>query len=192
MTLPWIRATGAMLVTAVLAGLSVGAVHAATIVAPEYLAPHYRPDVVRDAGEAGGLFLDVRARGAVPQARLAEKTAAAVADSRLGEAAPVTTDAAGEAPATKVVIVFDPAAGTGYEDVCSGTTATGGDSLDEIMLTLCHDGAAISSVTASNGGATGVDSPAFAALLREAAGAAFPQRAGYLTGQGFWNASARN
>lgn len=192
MTRSWIPATGAVLLTAVVVG-GTNPAHALTTVAPEFLARSYQPDLIRQATGNDGLVVDVRARADTDAQDLAERTRTALQQSRLGRVMPlrVATDDA-TAHSTKLVIRFDPSVRTGYEDACAGRGTSAGHAVDKVMLTLCHEGVPVSSVTAQNTAATGVDRPAFADMLRQAATTLFPRRGGDLTGQGFWNTGLRN
>jgi len=192
MQTPWKTSAGAALVTALMAGWA-GSALGFTTVAPEYLARHYQPEMVHQAAKTGGLSVEVRGNAADGAERLTERTVAAMQGSRLGEATALSADTAESATsATKVVVLFDPSLSTDHDDACRGDGESRGTSLGTIMMTLCHDGVAVSSVIANNGGVDGVDSPAFAAMLRQAATTVFPQRGGDVRGQGFWNSGTRD
>jgi hypothetical protein len=188
----WIPSTGAILLTAILAG-SAGTANALTTVAPEYLARTYQPELVLQSAGERGLFLDVRASGGAATQELADGTRAAMRNSRLGRATPLHLDRqTGAATSTKLVVLFDPAPGAGHEDACRDGGETRGGSVSKVMMTLCHDGEPVSSVTAQNSRATRVGSPAFADMIRQAATTVFPNRGGDMTGQTFWNHGLRN
>lgn len=189
----WFRSPGAVFLTTVLAGWATTA-HGLTIVAPEYLSPNFDPGMVANTTKTGGLPVDIRANGKVAPQRLTDQTLAAMRDSRLGRATALTSAAAtGGKRAVKLVVVFDPATGTGYEEVCGEEQDDmGGKSRDKVMMTLCSDGAPQTSVTASNWGTTDLESDDFRTLVRKAATAVYPSRSGSLRGQGFWDALRRN
>ena len=187
----WIRSTSAAVATAMLAAWAAPA-QSFTIVTPEYLARGYQPDLVRQTAAAGGLAVDVRGGETVDGERLARATVAAVRAARLGRAAPLRVDPATAAGSSELVVVFDPAVNTRYHNMCQGERATRGDSLATVRMTLCHDGAPVSSVTAHNSGVADPGGAAFTALVSRAATALYPRRDGDQGGDAFHNRYQRN
>lgn len=188
----WLSVKGAALGTALVAGAA-GTAQALTTVTPEYLARSYQPDLIRQAVADDGLVVDIHGGTGANVQTLADRTRTALRSSRLGRVMPLrpaTGDAA--APSTKLVVIFDPATRTGYADACDARGPAAGAAVGKVMLTLCHDGEPVSSVTAQNTGATAVETSAFSDMLRRAATTLFPRRGGDLTGQGFWNTGMRN
>jgi len=187
MTLVRIVKTTALVLVGVAAGWS-APVYAFTRVAPEYLARAYEPSVVYDAAKSGGLPVKVLGGREAEASVLARRTVMAIENSRLGRATPLRLDGGAEQEnATNLVVLFDPAIGAGYRGVCLGTRKSKSSSLDRVMLTLCHDGVPVSSVTAINPGATDSDTPEFSAMLGQAATTVFEVRGGDMRGQRFWN-----
>lgn len=186
-----INKTTATVLVAAIVGWS-APVYGFTRVAPEYLSRSYQPDIVYDAAKSGGLLVEVVGQGTAQSGDLAQRTVSAIQNSRLGKATPLRLSTElddGNGP--KLVVVFEPAVGTGYLDACQGTSEAQHGSLDRVMLTLCDGGTAVSSVTAINGDVTDADSPAFAAMLQRAATTVFQVRGGDMRGQGFWNHRGR-
>ena len=187
MTLVRMMKTTALVLVGAAAGWT-APVYGFTRVAPEYLARAYEPTVVYDAAKSGGLLVTVLGGRDAKASGLDQRTVTAIENSRLGRATPLRLSGGAEQEkATRLVVVFDPAIGAGYRDVCQGKRDSQSSSLDRVMLTLCLDGAPVSSVTAINPGATGPETPEFSAMLSQAATTVFPVRSGDTRGQRFWN-----
>lgn len=141
-----------------------------------YVSHNYSRSLIVGANQYETTKLDVTGRPFdVPADRLNQTVLDAVSDVGLLSTIPLTTGNADERNPYRLIVQFAPDPGLSHRGVCEGNRRSleASDRDISFMMTYCLGKKPITSLRARQQGITGLDDPAFAQLLRNAATVAF-------------------